>query len=246
VKASGKVKLKGVTIEKFMLQNVLYIPALRNNLIAAGAIEVIDPSNSNKFIVTFDDKTFLCGRYINNLMVVQIEPVSNIPILTHPENDTNLIAYNTDHNWLGHINPSYIQKKIGSNKPDDICDTCRISKSTKLPSSGVKPYTQNPLDKIHIDLSGIIGMPCIFNYSYFMLIVDEYTPMAFIYFLKTKTKEEVFEAINNFILRAERHCKKKVKMITTDGGGKFINSLLIPFCKSLGIVKNTTVRNRMV
>jgi hypothetical protein len=247
VEASGEVELKGVTIEKFTLQNALYIPALRNNLITAGAlkqkgaIEVIDPRDSNKFIVVFNDKTFLRGRHVNNLnMVVQIEPVSNIPISTHHKNDTNINASNTDHNWLGHINPSYLRKTIGCDKPGDICDTCRISKWTKLPFSGVKPYTQNPLDNIHIDLSGIIRIPCIFNYSYFMLIIDEYTRMAFIYFLKTKTKEEVFEAINDFILRAERHCKNKVKMITTDGGGEFINSLLIPFCESLGIVKNTT------
>jgi transposase InsO family protein len=73
-----------------------------------------------------------------------------------------------------------------------------------------------------------------------MLIINEYTQMTFIHFLKTKTKEEVFGAINSFILHAERHCDKKVKMITTDGGGEFINSLLIPFCESLGIVKNTT------
>jgi transposase InsO family protein len=73
-----------------------------------------------------------------------------------------------------------------------------------------------------------------------MLIIDEYTRMAFISFLKTKTKEEVFEAINSFILRSERHSDKKVKMITADGGGEFINSLLIPFCETLGIVKNTT------
>ncbi|KAI7962771.1 hypothetical protein MJO28_000865 [Puccinia striiformis f. sp. tritici] len=29
-------------------------------------------------------------------------------------------------------------------------------------------------------------------------------------------------------------------MITTDGGGEFINSLLIPYCHELGILKNTT------
>jgi transposase InsO family protein len=105
---------------------------------------------------------------------------------------------------------------------------------------GNKPHTKNPLDNIHTDLRGIIRASCIFNYSYFMLIINEYTRMTFISFLKTKTKEEVFEAINSFILRAERHWDKKVKMITTNGGGEFINYLLIPFCKSLGIVTNTT------
>jgi transposase InsO family protein len=73
-----------------------------------------------------------------------------------------------------------------------------------------------------------------------MLIVNEYTRMAFIFFLKSKTKEEVFNSKNLFITRAERHCDRKVKMITTDGGSEFINSILIPFCEDLGIVKNTT------
>jgi transposase InsO family protein len=248
VEASGEVVLKGVTVEKFTLQNSLYILGLRNNLIAAGAlkqkgaVEVANPNDPNKFIIAFDDQTFLRGRYVNNLRVVQIEPVSNILNSHNTENTTDQCNSILDHNRLGHINPIYLKKTLGNegNKNDNPCDTCQLSKSTKLPFSGTKPYTRNPLDNIHIDLSGIIRTSCIFNYSYFILVVDEYTRMKFIYFLKTKTKEEVFEAINSFILRAERHCDKKVKMITTNGGSEFINSLLTPFCESLGIVKNTT------
>jgi hypothetical protein len=65
VEASGEVALKGVTIDRFTLKNFLYIPALRNNLIAAGAlkqkgeIEVTNPNDPSKFIVAFDNETFL-------------------------------------------------------------------------------------------------------------------------------------------------------------------------------------------
>ncbi|KAI7933351.1 hypothetical protein MJO29_016913 [Puccinia striiformis f. sp. tritici] len=222
VEAKGEVVVKGVTIETITLCDSLYIPALWNNLIAAsalkqkGSIEVSHPTDPSKFIIAFNRETFLRGQYVNNVMVVTVEPVSNPLINNQIENpQADQSNHITDHNRLGHINPKYLQKTT-------------------------EPYTHNPLENIHIDLSGIIRIPCIFDYSYFMLIINEYSRMAFIFFLKSKTKEEVFSAINSFITRAERHCDRKVKMITTDGGSEFINSLLIPFCESLGIVKNTT------
>jgi hypothetical protein len=132
VEACGKVVIKGVTIKKFTLRNSLYIPTLRNNLIAAGAlkqkgaIKVAHPSDPLKFIIAFDDKTFLRGRYVNNLMVVTIEPVSNLPSNTPKiELKTDNLASHTDHNRLGHINPIYLSKTTGGKEKDvGICDTC--------------------------------------------------------------------------------------------------------------------------
>jgi hypothetical protein len=104
VEASGDVKLKGVTIEKFTLKDSLYIPTLQNNLIAAGAlkqkgaIEVPNPSNPNKFIIAFDDKAFLRGQYINNLMVVKIEPVSKVDLNLKKKEYAENSDFNIDHN----------------------------------------------------------------------------------------------------------------------------------------------------
>jgi hypothetical protein len=132
VGACGKVVIKGVTIKKFTLCDSLYIPTLRNNLIAAGAlkqkgaIEVAHPSNPLKFIIAFDNETFLRGRYVKNLMVVTSEPVSNFPNNTPKiELKTDDLASHTDHNRLGHINPIYLSKTTGKKEKDgEICDTC--------------------------------------------------------------------------------------------------------------------------
>ncbi|KAI7967029.1 hypothetical protein MJO29_000306 [Puccinia striiformis f. sp. tritici] len=132
VEVKGDVMLKGVTIETITLQDSLYIPSLRNNLIAAGALkqkgatEIQNPSDPGKFIIAFNGETFLRGRYVNNLMVVTIEPVSNsfntIQLETPQADQSNL---STDHNQLGHLNPTYLKKTVGEkDDPDQICDTC--------------------------------------------------------------------------------------------------------------------------
>ncbi|KAA1108731.1 hypothetical protein PGT21_050230 [Puccinia graminis f. sp. tritici] len=80
VEAIGEVAIKGVSVEKFTLRDSLYIPNIRNNLIAAGALkrkgatEVQDPNDQSKFNIMFDGEIFLHGRYVNNLMVVKIDP----------------------------------------------------------------------------------------------------------------------------------------------------------------------------
>ena len=139
------------------------------------------------------------------------------------------------------MNSEYLNKTTGSkNKKINDCKTCRITKSSQLPYLGTRPKNSQPLDNIHIDLSGIPRIPCIYGYSYFLLIVDEATRMMFIFFLKTKTSEEILDFLNLFVTCAEQHWDKKVKIITSDGGGEFVNNLLSTYCDKIGIIKSTT------
>jgi hypothetical protein len=248
IKGTGTVKLKGQNFPSFKLLDTLCVPGLRHNLITAGALQKqganikLDPTNPNCFEVVIGNEIFLRGRFERFLMIVRIEPVSNISQDYVNKNEANSTDSVLLHNRLGHLNETYLQKTTGhKSNHAKSCDKCRITKSTRLPFTGTRPKGSLPLDNIHIDLSGIIRIPCIYGYSYFMLVIDQSTQMIFIYFLKSKTQEEVFEAINLFITRAERHWDCKVKMFTSDGGSELINSLLTGYCHELGIIKNTSV-----
>ncbi|POV97872.1 hypothetical protein PSTT_14780 [Puccinia striiformis] len=62
IEGTGTVWLKGQTLSKFRLLNVLYVPGLRHNLIAAGALHKqgaiikIDPKNEKRFEVVIGDE----------------------------------------------------------------------------------------------------------------------------------------------------------------------------------------------
>jgi hypothetical protein len=56
--------------------------------------------------LAFDDETFLWGQYVNNLMVVQIEPDSNLSSSNNAEKNTDQPNSVVDHNWLGHLHTS--------------------------------------------------------------------------------------------------------------------------------------------
>ncbi|POW19105.1 hypothetical protein PSHT_05026 [Puccinia striiformis] len=64
IEGTGTVWLKGQTLSKFRLLNVLYVPGLRHNLIAAGALHKqgaiikIDPKNEKRFEVVIGDDVF--------------------------------------------------------------------------------------------------------------------------------------------------------------------------------------------
>ncbi|KAI7962772.1 hypothetical protein MJO28_000866 [Puccinia striiformis f. sp. tritici] len=182
IRGVGTVWVKGQTIPQFRLLNALYVPGLRHNLIAAGALHKqgavikIEPNNENRFEIVIGKEVFLCGRFKNYLMIVRIEPVSNHHLFNKSQNEANMSESELLHNRLGHLNDRYLSKTTGkSEEKVTNCDTCKLSKSTRLPFTGTRPKSCNPIDNLHIDLSGIIRIPGIFNYSYFMLIVDEFT-----------------------------------------------------------------------
>lgn len=64
--------------------------------------------------------------------------------------------------------------------------------------------------------------------------------MRFVYNLKSKDKETVFEALSHFIAVVERQKDRKLKQFTLDGGSEFFNSLFVPFCEERGIILHKT------
>lgn len=119
-------------------------------------------------------------------------------------------------------------------KPVD-CIACIKSKSERPPFSHTRPRAQNKLENIHVDLSGIVRGYVNDGYLYYILFTDDLTGMKFVYFLKSKDKTSVFNAILAFIIFAERQSERKVKCFTLDQGSEFFNSLFVPYCREQGI-----------
>lgn len=57
--------------------------------------------------------------------------------------------------------------------------------------------------------------------QYFLLFIDEYSRMTFIYFLKHKN--EVFKRFKEFKAIVENQQNRKIKTFRSDNGGEFCN-----------------------
>ncbi|CAI7799045.1 unnamed protein product [Closterium sp. NIES-53] len=110
-----------------------------------------------------------------------------------------------------------VVKEIGS------CPTCLETKFTNFPfSSGTGP-AKAPLALVHMDVVGPTRAPSLSSSRYFLTIVDDHTRAVWVYPLKTKG-EVAAAVLKEWMQRAQRESRHKVKVIRTDNGGEFIGA----------------------
>ena len=82
-------------------------------------------------------------------------------------------------------------------KPSNsICKHCQIRKKTRFRFKTKERSTTKPLELIHTNICGPTKTKNIYGEHYFMLIIDDYTRMTWVYFLKEKS--ETFEKFKTF------------------------------------------------
>ena len=95
-------------------------------------------------------------------------------------------------------------------------------KSKKFPSSN------KPLQLVHMDLCGPSRKEGTGKENYFMLVIDDYSRLTWVTFLKEKyeafAKFKVFKALN------ENQTGRKIKAIRYDRGGEFSSRHFKEFC----------------
>ena len=85
----------------------------------------------------------------------------------------------------------------------------------------------------NIDLFGPVNVMSIAKKRYALVIVDEYTRYTWVYFLHRK--DETSSALLDHIRELEKGSKHTVKILRSDNGTEFKNSVMEEFCKSKGI-----------
>lgn len=149
VKSKGNMRLKAGDDSMFELKECLYIPELGRKLIAGGillrkGVEIhINPNNSSCFSLVLNNEALFNGTFLsNNLMLVEIIPVSATSHsqqikANHLHVDSGLL-----HKRLGHLSDRYLRMMCKNGCMDDIegvevnkvnCNICSVSKLTKLP-----------------------------------------------------------------------------------------------------------------
>lgn len=240
------VKNKQYQIE---VSNVLYVPELTTNLLSVSQII----AKGNK--VNFNDR----GCYIYNAQgicigeaslendVYKLKTASSQPLMAAAAQSS--IPSITWHRRLGHINACDLSKLRngaveGVNFRDknevskSSCIVCCEGKQTRLPFQKSSTKSDDVLAVIHTDLCGPMETKSIGLARYYLLFVDDFSRMCYVYFLKSK--DETFKYFLEFKEMVENQKATKIKILRSDNGGEFCSAEFEYYLKKNGIVHQKT------
>jgi hypothetical protein len=236
-----KVKNGGV----MYVQDTLFVPGLRHNLISIGQL------NSKNYKIVFEGR--FCRIFNNTALVVEVPMTKNRMFLMRMESNVTCLKASVDVSWLwhkrlGHLNfgsLSMLQKKnlvrglsSFTNPGNKLCEGCVIGKQHRDSFPFHQFREAEPLALVHADICGPMQTLSLAENKYFLLFVDDFSRMSWVYFLSEKS--QAFSFFQKFKALVEKQSGYYLKVLRTDRGGEFTSDEFKEFCNLHGIKKELT------
>ena len=136
------------------------------------------------------------------------------------------------HKRLGHLSFDNLEKISAKEDVRDlpkivaplnaVCKHCQHGKQTRASFKTKEHMTLHPLEIVYTDLCGPTRSKSLQGDHYFMFLIDDYTRMTWVAFLKEKSK--AFEKFEIFKAKVENETNLKIKFLRSDNGGKFTSN----------------------
>ena len=121
----------------------------------------------------------------------------------------------------------------------NLCEGCIYSKQTRKSFHvGRSRRASHCLELIHADLCGPMQTNSLGGSIYFLLFIDDYSRMSWVYFLQHKS--ETFQKFQMFKAMVENQSGCHIKVLRTDRGGEFVSKDFNLFCEEEGIQRELT------
>jgi hypothetical protein len=175
-------------------------------------------------------------NFVNSGQVVAkgIRTYNNVYVLKEDREECHLSKH--DESWLwyrriGHIKFDHLIKLKNleavndlpriSKPQDSVCKPCQVGNITRTQfKSKSCTSTNKPLQLVHMDLCGPSRQEGTGKENYFMLIIDDYSRLTWVAFLKEK--DEAFEKFKIFKVLTENQTGNRLKVVRSDRGGEFM------------------------
>ncbi|KAL0393103.1 UNVERIFIED_CONTAM: Retrovirus-related Pol polyprotein from transposon TNT 1-94 [Sesamum radiatum] len=195
------------------------------------------------------DESFKTNVKLGDNHIVKVEGKGSVAI-----NTKKAMKAQEDQSWLwhrrlGHFNFQGLkilhQKKMMTDLPqiqaiEGACEACLQGKQHKKPfPSGTSWRAKAVLELIHTDVCGPMRTPSHEQNRYFILFIDDYSRMTWVYFMREKS--EVFKVFKKFKNLVEKQSGRSIKVLRSDRGKEYNNSEFNKFCEEEGIEHQTTV-----
>ncbi|KAJ0752905.1 putative RNA-directed DNA polymerase [Helianthus annuus] len=234
----GNVKLMGDVI----LKDVFYVPGYHVNLLSVHRL-----AKDNNIDVVFKEDSCVLQDSKSRRILVTGSQDSGLYFVGKNGNSMNVcynsyVKANLWHSRLGHPSDQVLAVLKDQFDVKSIehgpCDVCHRAKQVRVPFPLSEHKTKSIGELVHLDVWGPYRVTSYEGFKYFLTIVDDFSRTVWCYMLINKT--EVFENLCSFYELMLTQFETKVKIIRSDNGTEFINSQMNTFCKTKGILHQTS------
>ncbi|KAG6509698.1 hypothetical protein ZIOFF_027698 [Zingiber officinale] len=251
IEGKGVVSVFSAEGQQKRMHDVFYTPEIAQNLLSVGQMmkngyKLVFAEGQCEITDRNGQKVAVVKMTSNNLFPLKMTPYSNVVLKTEVVDDSHLW-----HLRYGHLNRKGLallkQKSMVVGLPSiqvaegDVCEGCVFGRHHHLPFPNTSWRAQAPLELVHADICGPTQTLSLGNRRYFLLFVDDYTRMIWIYFLKKKS--DAFTTFMKFKALAENQSGCWIKTLRTDRGGEFLSRPFLDYCQHKGIQRQLAVQS---
>ncbi|RVW55367.1 Retrovirus-related Pol polyprotein from transposon TNT 1-94 [Vitis vinifera] len=151
-------------------------------------------------------------------------------VLLVPALEQNLLSVGqlVEHGRFGHLNFNSLKMLCQGRWYKD----CQTPLKKRMKAKKV-------LELIHTDICGLMSTPSQGNNKYFVLFIDDFTRMTWVFFMKQKS--EVFSIFKKFKSFVEKQSGCYIKTLRSDRGMEYTSSQFGNFCEDEGVERQLTV-----
>nr|KYP45621.1 Retrovirus-related Pol polyprotein from transposon TNT 1-94 [Cajanus cajan] len=244
VKGKGTIAITSCTGTKF-IHDVFLVPEIDQNLLSVG--QLIEKG----FKVVFEDKYCLIKDAAGqDMFKVKMKGKSFALNPLEEEQVVFSLKENVTEIWhkrLGHYHHQGLLQMSEKGLALDIpvledqtsnCKACQFGKQNRKTFSKTAWRASRKLQLIHTDVAGPQRTPSLKGNLYYVLFIDDFTRICWIFFFKNKS--EVAGIFWKFKAKVENEIGFKIQILRSDNGTEYTSKKFNQFCEDSGIEHQLT------
>ncbi|KAH9805142.1 hypothetical protein KPL71_002337 [Citrus sinensis] len=244
VKGKGTVAITTFSGTKF-ISDVLYVLEIDQNLLSVA--QLIEKGNK----VVFEDKVCLI-KDADGKDIFRVKMKGKSFVLNPLKDEQNAFPIKENitelwHKRLGHYHHQGLLQMKSKGMANDLpelddyiqnCKACQFGKQSRRPFPKATWRATKKLQLVHTDIAGPQRMPSLNGSLYYVVFIDDFTRMCWIFFLKHKS--EVAQVFWNFKARVENESGCRIQTLRSDNGKEYTFGAFNHFCEEAGIQHQLT------